>query len=84
MTVNEKRWAILGLLVNAFVWGVSWWPLRQLNAAGFHPLCGKHVVFGKVVKGMEVVTNIEHVGSESGATSKTVEILDCGVVKVVI
>ncbi|MDO7595987.1 MAG: DMT family transporter [Burkholderiaceae bacterium] len=45
MTVNEKRWAILGLLVNAFVWGVSWWPLRQLNAAGFHPLWGTLTVF---------------------------------------
>ncbi len=26
------------LLVNAFVWGVSWWPLRELQAQGLHPL----------------------------------------------
>lgn len=28
----------LGLAFNAFVWGVSWWPLRQLQALGLHPL----------------------------------------------
>jgi len=26
------------LLFNAFVWGVSWWPFRQLNALGLHSL----------------------------------------------
>jgi drug/metabolite transporter (DMT)-like permease len=30
--------AVLALLVNAFVWGVSWWPFRHLQAAGLHPL----------------------------------------------
>jgi uncharacterized membrane protein len=29
---------ILALVLNAFVWGVSWWPFRQLHAAGLHPL----------------------------------------------
>lgn len=28
----------LGLLCNAFVWGLSWWPLRHLSAQGLHPL----------------------------------------------
>lgn len=28
----------LALLANAFVWGVSWWPFRQLQAQGLHPL----------------------------------------------
>ena len=28
----------LALVVNAFVWGISWWPFRQLQAAGLHPL----------------------------------------------
>ena len=28
----------LVLVVNAFVWGVSWWPFRELQAAGLHPL----------------------------------------------
>lgn len=28
----------LGLLFNALVWGLSWWPLRHLQAQGLHPL----------------------------------------------
>merc|ERR1719500_385833 len=41
-------------------------------------LDGKHVVFGSVTKGMNVVRAIEAVGSQSGNTSKTVVIADCG------
>nr|DAZ85953.1 TPA_inf: venom-related protein PPI [Conus ebraeus] len=41
-------------------------------------LDGKHVVFGSVVEGMEVVKKIEGVGSQSGKTSKKVVIADCG------
>ena len=41
-------------------------------------LDGKHVVFGSVTKGMDVVRAIEAVGSQQGKTSKTVLINDCG------
>ena len=41
-------------------------------------LDGKHVVFGAVVEGMDVVRKIESVGSQSGKTSKKVVIADCG------
>lgn len=28
----------LALVLNALVWGLSWWPLRELQAEGLHPL----------------------------------------------
>ena len=44
-------------------------------------LDGKHVVFGQVVKGYDVVKKIEAVGSGSGKTSAKVTISDCGKVE---
>ncbi|KVI07437.1 peptidyl-prolyl cis-trans isomerase CYP19-3 [Cynara cardunculus var. scolymus] len=44
-------------------------------------LDGKHVVFGKVVDGYKVVKEMEKVGSDSGSTSSTVVIEDCGEIK---
>lgn len=41
-------------------------------------LDGKHVVFGKVIAGLEVVKEIERYGSQRGTTSKPVVIVDCG------
>ncbi|EFJ17368.1 hypothetical protein SELMODRAFT_165790 [Selaginella moellendorffii] len=41
-------------------------------------LDGKHVVFGQVVEGLNIVKDIEKVGSSSGKTSKPVVIADCG------
>ena len=44
-------------------------------------LDGKHVVFGQVTEGMDVVRRIEAVGSRSGATRSNVIISDCGELK---
>ena len=45
-------------------------------------LNGKHVVFGRVVKGLDIVKRVEALGSSgSGRTSKTIEITDCGEIK---
>jgi len=44
-------------------------------------LDGKHVVFGEVVDGLDIVKQIEGLGSQSGATKKKVVITKSGVVE---
>jgi peptidylprolyl isomerase len=44
-------------------------------------LNGKHVVFGQVIEGYDVVKKMEEVGSRGGATSAQVQITDSGEVK---
>ena len=41
-------------------------------------LDGKHVVFGSVTDGMDVVRAMEAQGSESGQTKQSIAIKDCG------
>ena len=41
-------------------------------------LDGRHTVFGEVLEGFDVVTNLEKIGSGSGTTSKKAVIADCG------
>jgi drug/metabolite transporter (DMT)-like permease len=36
---------VLALLLNGFVWGVSWWPFRQLQQHGLHPLLATALVY---------------------------------------
>merc|ERR1712187_524750 len=45
-------------------------------------LDGRHVVFGKVIDGMDVVKAVEAVGSQSGKTSKKVTIADSGEIEI--
>merc|ERR1712126_63840 len=41
-------------------------------------LDGKHVVFGQVVEGMDIVKKVESYGSNSGKTSKKILVSNCG------
>jgi len=44
-------------------------------------LNGKHVVFGRVLEGMDIVKKIEGEGSDSGRTRSVIKITDCGELK---
>lgn len=39
----------LALLANALIWGVSWWPFRQLEARGLHPLWATALIYALAV-----------------------------------
>ena len=44
--MTHARWLpVLALGLNALVWGLSWWPLRQLHGEGLHPLWSTACVF---------------------------------------
>ena len=45
MTTHRSALAVSALTLNALVWGLSWWPLRQLDADGLHPLWTTACVF---------------------------------------
>jgi drug/metabolite transporter (DMT)-like permease len=46
--------AATALVFNAFTWGVSWWPFRQLEAIGLHPLWLTAITFSVAVAGLLV------------------------------
>ena len=41
-------------------------------------LDGRHVVFGNVIQGMDVVSRIESLGTQNGQTMQNIVIADCG------
>lgn len=45
-------------------------------------LDGKHVVFGQVVKGLEVLAKLARVGTQGGTTTQPVTIINSGEIKV--
>ena len=57
MISTSKHGALLAagaLVINAFIWGVSWWPLRELQALGLHPLWATALVYFVVFAGLLV------------------------------
>ena len=44
--------AVGALVVNAFVWGVSWWPFRQLHGYGLHPLWATSLMYLMITAGV--------------------------------
>ena len=45
----------LALLINALIWGVSWWPFRQLQQWGLHPLWATSLLFCVALLGLLLV-----------------------------
>ena len=37
--------AVSALLFNALVWGISWWPFRELEGHGLHPLWATAIIY---------------------------------------
>ncbi|RZL87044.1 MAG: DMT family transporter [Variovorax sp.] len=44
--------AALALIFNAFVWGVSWFPFRQLEAHGLHPVWATALIYAVIFLAM--------------------------------
>ncbi|RYF74867.1 MAG: DMT family transporter [Comamonadaceae bacterium] len=46
---------VLAILFNAFVWGLSWVPFRQMGALGWHPLWTTAIVYLGIIAVMLVL-----------------------------
>lgn len=55
--------------------------LLILRSPSLDRLDGKHVVFGQVKDGFEVVTKMESFGLHDGGVMKKIVIADCGEIK---
>ena len=42
----------LAIALNALIWGLSWWPLHQLQARGLHPLWATVLMYSVPVLAM--------------------------------
>jgi drug/metabolite transporter (DMT)-like permease len=43
------------LVLNSLVWGLSWWPFRQLHGYGLHPLWATAVMYLMIAAGLLLV-----------------------------
>jgi drug/metabolite transporter (DMT)-like permease len=48
-------WPVSALLLNALLWGVSWWPLRELQQHGLHPLWSTAIIFMVATAGILLI-----------------------------
>jgi drug/metabolite transporter (DMT)-like permease len=54
LAANTTKLAVGALLINALVWGVSWWPFRALQGYGLHPLWATAIVYGVATVGLSL------------------------------
>lgn len=50
----QTAFPFLALMSNALIWGAIWWPLRQLQAQGVHPVAATALVYLLLFAGMLV------------------------------
>lgn len=76
-------WDTLGKWIfhNIFKATSSFYLLKMLICSLYSRLDGKHVVFGEIVEGYDVVEKIEKQGTKSGTPKAKVVIADCGELK---
>ena len=43
--MTSRALAATALTLNAFVWGVAWWPFRELQNHGLHPLWATAIIY---------------------------------------
>ena len=43
---------VFALLLNALIWGLSWWPFRLMHEAGLHPLWATASMYALVLAGL--------------------------------
>ena len=56
MSHRSSLWLpALALTLNAFTWGVSWWPFRLLAEVGLHPLWATVLIYALAVLGITLV-----------------------------
>ena len=48
----HKSLPVFALLLNAFIWGLSWWPFRAMHQAGLHPLWATVFMYALVLLGL--------------------------------
>lgn len=46
---------VLALLTNALIWGLAWWPFRQMLGAGLHPLWATALMYAAIVLGFSAL-----------------------------
>jgi len=49
---SSSALAVGAIVANAFIWGVSWWPLKSLQNSGLHPLWATAAIYLLVSMGM--------------------------------